>query len=241
MVADPLVVAASVDYFVGMKMSVEGTPEHVRRRWLIFSLVVNLSLLSAFKYLGWLTISTNAMLELFGIAAVVPVFTTALPPGISFYTFETMSYTIDVYRRHYKTEPSYLVYLNFVLFFPHLVAGPILRPGDLIGQLKVVRPLATAEEIRLALCLILWGLFKKIVLADNFGDLVAHSIRTFGAPPYESSGVGLVYALGFTFRNIVNICNWVINGLCERFPKLPVIWMESAPSRLPSRVAPVAW
>jgi len=51
----------------------------------------------------------------------------------------------------------------------------------------------------------------------------------------------MVHALGFTFRNIVNICNWVINGLCERFPKLPVIWMESAPSRLPSRVAPVAW
>ena len=196
----PLVVAASVDYFVGMKMSVEGTPEHVRRRWLIFSLVVNLSLLSAFKYLGWLTISTNSMLEFFGIAAAVPVFATALPPGISFYTFETMSYTIDVYRRHYKTEPSYLVYLNFVLFFPHLVAGPILRPGDLIGQLKVVRPLATVEEIRLALCLILWGLFKKLVLADNFGDLVAHSIRAFAEPPYESSGVGLIYALGFTFQ-----------------------------------------
>ena len=63
-----------------------------------------------------------------------------------------------------------------------------------------MRPLATVEEIRLALCLILWGLFKKLVLADNFGDLVAHSIRAFAEPPYESSGVGLIYALGFTFQ-----------------------------------------
>lgn len=196
----PLIVAATVDYFVGVKMSAEGTPEHIRRRWLIFSLVVNLSLLSAFKYLGWLTISANSMFAYLGIAAVVPVIATTLPPGISFYTFETMSYTIDVYRRHYKTEPSYLVYLNFVLFFPHLVAGPILRPGDLIGQLKVVRPVATPSEIREALCYILWGLFKKIVFADNIGDLVEFAVTKANGGGSESAGIGLIYALGFTLQ-----------------------------------------
>ncbi len=196
----PLIVAATVDYFVGVKMSPHDTPEHIRRRWLIFSLIVNLSLLSAFKYLGWLTISTNSLLQFFGIAAAVPVLATTLPPGISFYTFETMSYTIDVYRRHYKTEPSYLIYLNFVLFFPHLVAGPILRPGDLIGQLKVVRPVATAAEVRLALCQILWGLFKKVVLADNFGDVVGHAVYAVDNPPYELAGVGVLYAIGFALQ-----------------------------------------
>ena len=196
----PLIVAATVDYFVGVKMSPHDTPQHIRRRWLVFSLVVNLSLLSAFKYLGWLTISANSLLQLFGFAAFVPVVATALPPGISFYTFETMSYTIDVYRRHYKTEPSYLIYLNFVLFFPHLVAGPILRPGDLIGQLKMVRPVATPDEIRLALCQILWGLFKKIVFADNLGDVVGYSVRAVDTPPYEFAGVGLLYAVGFALQ-----------------------------------------
>ena len=99
----PLIVAATVDYIVGMKMSGEGTPDHVRRRWLILSLVVNLGLLGTFKYLGWFTLSANELLAYFGIAASLPVIALSLPPGISFYTFETMSYTIDVYRRHYKT------------------------------------------------------------------------------------------------------------------------------------------
>jgi D-alanyl-lipoteichoic acid acyltransferase DltB (MBOAT superfamily) len=191
----PLIVAATVDYIVGMKMSGEGAPDHVRRRWLILSLVVNLGLLGTFKYLGWLTLSINELLGAFGIAASLPVIALTLPPGISFYTFETMSYTIDVYRRHYKTERSFLVYLNFVLFFPHLVAGPILRPGDLIGQLKVVRPVATAVEVREALCLIFWGLFKKIVFADNFGDLVE-----FSAHNDRWEGMGILYALAFTFQ-----------------------------------------
>ena len=191
----PLIVAATVDYVVGMKMSVEGTPEHVRRRWLILSLVVNLGLLGTFKYLGWLTLSANQLLGAFGIAAALPVIALSLPPGISFYTFETMSYTIDVYRRHYRTERSFLVYLNFVLFFPHLVAGPILRPGDLIGQLKAVRPVAPPADIREALCLIFWGLFKKIVFADNLGDVVEFSLRSD-----RWEGMGVLYALAFTFQ-----------------------------------------
>jgi len=196
----PLVVAATVDYFVGVKMSSDTTDDRVRRRWLILSLVVNLSLLSAFKYLGWLTLSLNSLAGLFGLTAVIPVISTTLPPGISFYTFETMSYTIDVYRRHFKPERSYLIYLNFVLFFPHLVAGPILRPGDLIGQLKVVRPVATPDEVRLALCQILWGLFKKIALADNFGDIVGYAVHAVYTPPFDSGGVGLLYAVGFALQ-----------------------------------------
>lgn len=194
----PLVVAATVDYYVGAKMSVEGTSEQVRKRWLVLSLVVNLSLLGAFKYLGWLTLSTNEMLAWFGVGASLPVVATTLPPGISFYTFETMSYTIDVYRRQYKAEPSFLVYLNFVLFFPHLVAGPILRPRDLIGQLKVVRPQATPAEVREALCYIVWGLFKKITFADNFGDLVEFAAGN--RPPYLVPGAGLIYGLAFTLQ-----------------------------------------
>jgi len=194
----PLIVAATVDYYVGAKMSVEGTSEQVRRRWLVLSMVVNLALLSAFKYLGWLTLSTNEMFAWLGIAASFPVIATTLPPGISFYTFETMSYTIDVYRRHYKAERSFLVYLNFVLFFPHLVAGPILRPRDLIGQLKVVRPPATVAEVREALCYIVWGLFKKITFADNFGDLV--EFATGNSPPYQTAGAGLIYGLAFTLQ-----------------------------------------
>ncbi|WP_170921124.1 MBOAT family O-acyltransferase [Enhydrobacter aerosaccus] len=195
----PLVIVATVDYFVGMKMA-NLTDDRIRKRWLILSLVINLAMLSAFKYLGWFTGTLNDLLAVFGIAATVPVITTTLPPGISFYTFETMSYTIDVYRRHFRAEPSYLIYLNFVLFFPHLVAGPILRPGDLIGQLKVVRPLPTPDELRLALSQIFWGLFKKIVFADNLGDVVSYAVRATTTPPYESGGVGLLYAVGFTLQ-----------------------------------------
>ena len=198
----PLVIVATVDYFVGMKMAALEDPK-IRKRWLMLSLVINLAMLSAFKYLGWLTITTNSMLAWFGLAAVIPVIATTLPPGISFYTFETMSYTIDVYRHNFKPERSYLVYLNFVLFFPHLVAGPILWPRDQIGQLKVVRPVASPEEVRLALCQIAWGLFKKVVFADSFGDIVSYTVRSFELAPYDDTvggGFGLLYALGFTFQ-----------------------------------------
>lgn len=195
----PLVIVATVDYFVGRRMA-EIEDDRIRKRWLILSLVINLAMLSGFKYLGWLTMSANDLFLFFGIAATVPVVATTLPPGISFYTFETMSYTIDVYRRHFRAEPSYLVYLNFVLFFPHLVAGPILRPGDLIGQLKVVRPVATPEEVRLGLSQIAWGLFKKVVFADNLGDVVGYAVRATVTPPFESGGVGVLYALGFALQ-----------------------------------------
>ena len=125
----PFFVTALIDFFVGQK--IEGSDdERFRKRMLVISVVANLGLLSVFKYTGWLTADLSRWLGSYGIA-FTPI-ALALPPAISFYTFQSMSYTIDIYRREFKPYRSVIDYLSFVSFFPHLVAGPIMRARDLL-------------------------------------------------------------------------------------------------------------
>ena len=91
-----------------------------------------------------------------------------------------MSYTIEVYRREMKASRHLVDYMAFVTFWPHLVAGPIMRAHNLLRQLELIRPVISTDETRYALMLIAWGLFKKIVLADNFGYIVLNRLDLFG-------------------------------------------------------------
>jgi alginate O-acetyltransferase complex protein AlgI len=160
----PFFVTALIDFFVGQK--IQGSDdERFRKRMLIISVVANLGLLSVFKYTGWLTADLSPLLAHYGIS-FTPI-ALALRPAISFYTFQSMSYTIDIYRREFKPYRNVVDYLSFVSFFPHLVAGPIMRARDLLPQLAKRRELPDMATVNGALFMILFGLFQKTVLADN--------------------------------------------------------------------------
>ena len=192
----PFFFTALLDFFVGQRIERSADP-HYRRRMLVLSVVANLGLLSIFKYTGWITSDLSAALAPLGVA-FTPI-ALSLPPAISFYTFQSMSYTIDIYRREFKPYRNVIDYLSFVSFFPHLVAGPIMRARDLLPQLAKMRPLPSVETVSSALFMILFGLFQKTVLADNFGSIVEMSrsnINGGAMPP----GVGLIFAYAFAFQ-----------------------------------------
>jgi alginate O-acetyltransferase complex protein AlgI len=155
-----------VDYLMARKIA-ESEDKLRRKLWLTISLLLNLGMLSYFKYGGFLLENFTAMLNSMGIAFQAAKPDIILPVGISFYTFVTLSYTIDVYRRKFAPEPSFLNFALFVTYFPHLVAGPIVRPEDLIPQFKTPRK-ATSEQIVWGLFLLTLGLFLKVVIADGW-------------------------------------------------------------------------
>ena len=159
-----LVLSTVLDYNLGLAMH-NATSERKRKALLIASLVGNLGILAVFKYTGFFTRSINAVLESSGAGASIPVWEPPLPVGISFYTFQTLSYTIDIYRGKMAPTRSFTTFALYVAFFPQLVAGPIERATHLLAQLegKMKR---TAEDIALGTTRILWGLTKKIVFAD---------------------------------------------------------------------------
>jgi alginate O-acetyltransferase complex protein AlgI len=130
-------ISALTDYFTALEIG-KTSPENKRRRkWLLaFTLIVNLGLLLFFKYLYFITLNINSTFQLFGMVNQLPLYKIILPFGISFYTFETISYTLDVYRGLIKPEKKFIHYALFVTFFPKLVAGPIQRASELIDQLK---------------------------------------------------------------------------------------------------------
>jgi alginate O-acetyltransferase complex protein AlgI len=189
----PLVVTSLIDFYVGLKLA---TIDEWRKTLLAVSLTANLGLLAFFKYTPWLIDSINQGLAVAGLSIALPVLSVVLPPGISFYTFQTMSYTIEIYRREMKATRDIIGYMAFVTFWPHLVAGPIMRARNLLQQLQTIRPVISSNDAYYALLLISWGLFKKTVLADNFGhyvDTMDSHIKAGVVWP----GVGLLFAYAF--------------------------------------------
>lgn len=193
----PLLCTSLLDYAIGLRM--EAAPNEVtRRRWLVFSLTANLGLLAAFKYAGWVSQLLHEGAMRLGLPLAVPIVSVPLPPGISFYTFQSMTYTIGVYWMQHPPAKNLLDYLNFVTFFPQLVAGPIQRFRNLWPQISATRERLSSHEASAALFLILWGMFQKTVLADNFGGLVEFTTRTF--PPQSNvvvPGMGLIFMYAF--------------------------------------------
>lgn len=194
----PFFATALLDFYIGQKIQAS-EEEAYRKRMLIISVVANLGLLSVFKYTGWLSGEAAKLLGLIGVGLTPVAFT--LPPAISFYTFQSMSYTIDIYRREFKPYRNVVDYLSFVAFFPHLVAGPIMRARDLLPQLARLRPLPDWQTVQIALFMILFGLYQKTVLADNCGGIVEFIQRMIGPtgnalPP----GLGLLFAYAFAFQ-----------------------------------------
>ena len=164
-----MICSAGTDFIAARRM--EGGAQIVRRRWLALSLAVNLTLLFYFKYLLFFVDNSVALFHFFGVEMHTPVLDIVLPLGISFYTFQTISYVVDVYRRNIPAEKDFLLYGCFVTFFPQLVAGPILRGNELLNQLAQ-KPAFHLDAFVSGLRRILFGLFLKVVIADNLAPLV---------------------------------------------------------------------
>jgi D-alanyl-lipoteichoic acid acyltransferase DltB (MBOAT superfamily) len=183
-----LLITTGIDYLVGLALEREAD-QAKRRAWLILSLVTNLGVLAFFKYFNFFSDSFVRFSGLFGIHPSTFMLTIILPMGISFYTFQALSYTIDVYHRELETVHDPVRYFGFILFFPHLVAGPIVRAKDLLGQFtrrRVFNPDTAPDALRQ----ILWGLFIKVVIADNLAVVVSDSYEHVAT----ASGWQLLYA-----------------------------------------------
>jgi len=180
-----IIYSSTLDYLVGRRLEVSRR----RKAWLIVSLVGNLMVLSVFKYSGFLTDNLNILFSWLGLGLTVPVPNLLLPVGISFFTFQSMSYSIDVYNKKMKVEHSYIRYLAFVALFPQLVAGPIERAAALLPQLRH-RPVIRKIDVSDGLSLFLVGLFKKVAMADFLSIYVD---KVYGDTAYYS-GYGLALA-----------------------------------------------
>lgn len=163
-------VSTLVDYVAALKMG-QTSKQSQKRLWLALSLCVNLGLLFSFKYVNFAGEVLRELLGLGGLDIQIPYADVLLPVGISFYTFQTLSYTIEVYRGNQEPEKSLGRFALYVSFFPQLVAGPIERPKNLLPQLKCQFDF-DYDGIVAGLRLILWGMFKKVVIADRLAVVV---------------------------------------------------------------------
>ena len=185
-----------LDYCVGLRLRDAGTAR-VRKLWLVASLVGNLGVLGLFKYYDFFAESLGRLLAALGFGYDLPLLHLILPVGISFYTFQTLSYTIDVYRGELAARESLLDFALFVAFFPQLVAGPIVRARQFLPQLER-RPLADAQLTGSGIFLILKGLVKKVVFADVIGSYLVDPVF---ADPASHAGLWILLAVyGFKFQ-----------------------------------------
>ncbi len=181
----------AVDYALAKKIDSESLPQK-RKRWVVASVVMNLTMLSAFKYFNFFTASVSYFLKVFGVGVSLPPLTLLLPIGISFYTFQSLSYVIDVYRGEMRAS-SFVDVLTFIIFFPQLVAGPIVRAGDFLPQLG---PLKSIRNVAFRNCifLLILGYFKKAVIGDNFA---AVTDPVFARPQWYGSSTCVLAAVGY--------------------------------------------
>lgn len=181
-----LLLSTVVDYYCAKLIVRQKTNANAKKFFLFLSLLINLGVLFVFKYYVWLS----------GLFANDLGYSIILPLGISFYTFQSMSYTIDIYRGNIEEEKSFINFATFVSFFPQLVAGPIERASNLLGQIDR-GPKYKKDFIRSGLSLFVWGLIKKVVFADNIASLVNFS---YGIHEYQSSLELLLSTYGFALQ-----------------------------------------
>lgn len=186
-----ILISSILDFLCGREIF-RSTTQKRKKIFLAFSVLGNLGLLGFFKYFNFFVDSAAGLLAGFGLEAHLPVLKIILPVGISFYTFQTMSYTIDIYRGTFKPTNNFLNFMLYVSYFPQLVAGPIERASHLLPELEKPR-IITRQQIVEGITLILIGFFRKVVIADNLAPMVE---RAFSNPATASSGLllGGLYA-----------------------------------------------
>jgi D-alanyl-lipoteichoic acid acyltransferase DltB (MBOAT superfamily) len=208
-----------VDYYAARGM--EKWP-HRRGSFLWLSVISNFGMLGFFKYFNFFAENVSAALSSIGLAVDQPTLRILLPVGISFYTFQAMSYTIDVYRGELRARRSLLDLAVFISFFPHLVAGPIQRASFLLPQVESTRRFST-EKARSGFVLICWGFFKKLVIADNVG-VIANKVFALADPTFYMLWAGVfafavqIYADFSAYTDIARgTSRWLGFELTENF------------------------
>jgi len=186
-----IIISSIVDYYVGQKLyKTEGKKK--RKQFLLISLLVNLGFLVYFKYTNFFIETFVDSFKLFGQELEVSTLNIILPVGISFYTFQTLSYTIDIYRKQIKPTRDWLAFFTFVAFFPQLVAGPIERASHLLPQFCKTYKF-NYNQVKSGLLLMAFGLFKKMVIADRVAILVNQVYNN----PSDYQGVDVIIATIF--------------------------------------------
>jgi len=184
-----------VDYFVGLQLD-KTEDQPTRKKLLIASMVVNLGFLCFFKYFNFFIKSFQEMLVGFGYDGSMHSLKIILPVGISFYTFQSMSYTIDVYRREIAVEKDFIRFSTFISFFPQLVAGPIVRASDFLPQFQKDREFSW-DRVTAGTGQIIWGFFKKVAVADSLAPFVD---QCFAAPETFGSLHLLIGVIFYSFQ-----------------------------------------
>jgi len=190
-----IIISSIVDYLVGISL---GKEENIvkRKYLLLISICVNIGLLGFFKYSNFFIESFITAFSFFGNQLNYDTFYIILPVGISFYTFQTLSYSIDVYERKMNPSKDVIAFFAFVSFFPQLVAGPIERAANLLPQFFNKRKFDYAKAID-GMRQILWGFFKKLVIADNCAPFVNEIFSHHGELPGSILWIGILF---FTFQ-----------------------------------------
>lgn len=186
-----IIFSSFVDFFVARQIEISSTKRH-RKMLLIISIIVNIGFLGVFKYFNFFVDSFVNAFDTVGIHFDSLTLNIILPVGISFYTFQTLSYTIDVFRKKLKPTNDILAFFAFVAFFPQLVAGPIERARNLLPQFYVKRKfdiVKAADGMRQ----ILWGLFKKVIIADNCAVIVDEIFSNYEIYPGSTLFLGAFY------------------------------------------------
>jgi alginate O-acetyltransferase complex protein AlgI len=219
----PLLLFATtlVDYWSARRMTER--PDQ-RKAWLWISIITNFGLLGFYKYFDFFVANVAAAAASLRWHVPEIALRLALPAGISFYTFQSMSYTIDVYRGHAPARTRFVDIAAFVSFFPHLVAGPIMRATNLLPQIEQARTFDPAAA-RDAFVLIVWGLFKKLVIADNVG-LIANKVFALQDPEFFVLWAGVfafaiqIYADFSAYTDIARgVAKWYGFDLIKNFAR----------------------
>lgn len=191
-----IIISTLVDFFLGIKIAKTSKNDH-RKLLVATSLIFNLGLLCVFKYYNFFIDSWITLLTFFGYNSNSSLaIYIILPVGISFYTFQTLSYTLDIYHKRLKPTKNFIVFATFVSFFPQLVAGPIERAKNLLPQLQKNRFFSRAD-ISQGIYLIIWGLFKKVVIADSLAPLTDQIFNNYSTFDGGTLCLGLLY---FSFQ-----------------------------------------
>lgn len=180
-----------IDYVAGIYIE---RNEGKKRKWLlILSICANIGVLAVFKYYNFFNESLQEVIGILGIGIPTPpILEILLPIGLSFHTFQSLSYTIEVYRRKIPAERHFGIFALYVMFYPQLVAGPIERPQNVIWQFKE-KHYFEYERVKLGLQLMMWGMFKKVVIADRLAGFV----NTVYNDVHSYSGISLILATFF--------------------------------------------
>ena len=183
-----------IDYFAGLY--IEKTEGKRRKLYLVCSLIANIGVLAFFKYYNFLDNNVSAVLHSLGFNNPIPFLSIILPIGLSFHTFQAMSYTIEVYRGHQKAERHFGIYSLYVMFYPQLVAGPIERPQNLLHQFREKHNFEYNRIVE-GLKLMLWGFVKKLVIADR---LAIYVNAIYNNPEHHNGMTFILATIFFAFQ-----------------------------------------